>query len=328
MHLVGAITGAAASLIVDVTTGLPTVPFTLLLDPGLGVEEVVTVTAVGGTTLTVTRGVGGTSAQAHYNGAEVRHAYYGADFQDSRDHEANTTTAHGGVLQNATDHIANTTTAHGVTGAVVGTTNTQTLTNKTIDAATNTITHVNPAGTITMFGGAAAPTGYLMCNGASVLRATYTELFTAIGTAYGTVDATHFTLPNFAAAFPRGNTPAANGGAATHTHALTTAGAASHTHAGASHAHSLSDAGQAQVVKNVDDVEVRSVAAASWVSGGRVLGTGYGSGTSFSGGAALTGATDTANSGTTGGTAPGLTGSTDSGSTLPPYIGVNFIIKT
>jgi hypothetical protein len=124
MHLVGGITAAATSLVVDVTTGLPTVPFTLLLDPGLSVEEVVTVTAVGGTTLTVTRGVGGTSAQAHTNGAEVRHAYYGQDFQDSRDHEANTTTA------------------HGVTGAVVGTTNTQTLTGKTMSGASNTFTNI------------------------------------------------------------------------------------------------------------------------------------------------------------------------------------------
>jgi len=119
MHLVGGISGAAASLIVDVTTGLPAVPFTLLLDPGLGVEEVVTVTAVGGTTLTVTRGVDGTSAQAHTNGAEVRHAYSARDFQDSRDHEANTTTA------------------HGVTGAVVGTTNVQVLTNKDLSSGTN-----------------------------------------------------------------------------------------------------------------------------------------------------------------------------------------------
>ena len=84
MHLAGGITGAAASLIVDTVTGLPTVPFTLMLDPGTGTEEVVTVTAAGGTTLTVTRGVGGTSAQAHLNGGEVRHAYYGQDFQDSR----------------------------------------------------------------------------------------------------------------------------------------------------------------------------------------------------------------------------------------------------
>ena len=123
MHLVGSISGAAASLIVDVTTGLPTAPFTLLLDPGAVVEEVVTVTAVGGTTLTVTRGADGTSAQSHDNGAEIRHAYSARDFQDSRNHEGSVT-------------------AHGATGAVVGTSNTQTLINKSISGALNTFTNV------------------------------------------------------------------------------------------------------------------------------------------------------------------------------------------
>lgn len=89
MRLVGGISAAATSLIVDTTTGLPAVPFTLMLEPGATVEEIVTVTAVGGTTLTATRGVGGTSAQIHLNGVEIRHAYYGQDFQDSRNHEAN-----------------------------------------------------------------------------------------------------------------------------------------------------------------------------------------------------------------------------------------------
>jgi hypothetical protein len=172
MHLVGGITAAAASLIVDAVTGLPSVPFTLLLDPGANTEEVVTVTAVGGTVLTVTRGVGGTSGQVHLNGGEVRHAYYGQDFQDSRDHEANTTTAHGvtgavvgttnvqALTNKSVDGVTNTftnvpsaavvgldahesaTTAHGVTGAVVGTTDAQTLTNKSIDGAANPLTNV------------------------------------------------------------------------------------------------------------------------------------------------------------------------------------------
>ena len=44
-----------------------------------------------------------------------------------------------------------------------------------------------------------APTGWLACNGASLLRASYPALFTAIGTTFGAVDGTHFTLPTIAA---------------------------------------------------------------------------------------------------------------------------------
>lgn len=55
---------------------------------------------------------------------------------------------------------------------------------------------VLPAGVIVPYAGAAAPTGYLLCNGASVLRASYPDLFTAIGTTYGSADGTHFNLPD------------------------------------------------------------------------------------------------------------------------------------
>jgi microcystin-dependent protein len=40
------------------------------------------------------------------------------------------------------------------------------------------------------------PTGWLACQGQSLLRATYPALFTVLGTTYGSVDGTHFTLPN------------------------------------------------------------------------------------------------------------------------------------
>lgn len=53
-----------------------------------------------------------------------------------------------------------------------------------------------PVGTITPFGGAAAPTGYLLCDGSSQLRSTYAALFAVIGTSYGSVDGTHFNVPN------------------------------------------------------------------------------------------------------------------------------------
>jgi len=48
------------------------------------------------------------------------------------------------------------------------------------------------------------PTGWLECNGASLLRASYAELFTAIGTNYGTADGSHFNIPDLRGKFPRG----------------------------------------------------------------------------------------------------------------------------
>lgn len=53
-----------------------------------------------------------------------------------------------------------------------------------------------PAGVIEAYAGVTPPTGWLFANGQSVLRATYPALFTAIGTAYGFADGTHFNVPN------------------------------------------------------------------------------------------------------------------------------------
>lgn len=53
-----------------------------------------------------------------------------------------------------------------------------------------------PPGTVFNFAGTVAPTGYLLCDGSSQLRATYADLFAAIGVLYGSVDGTHFTLPD------------------------------------------------------------------------------------------------------------------------------------
>jgi hypothetical protein len=93
--------------------------FTVVLDPDTALEEIVDVTAVSTNTLTITRGIDGSTGQAHSAGAVVRHMAVGRDYR-----EANT-------------HIE-ATTGHGATGAVVGTTNTQTLTNKTLTSPTIT----------------------------------------------------------------------------------------------------------------------------------------------------------------------------------------------
>lgn len=58
------------------------------------------------------------------------------------------------------------------------------------------LTFYKPAGTVMAFAGSTAPVGYLICDGASILRTDYPDLFTVIGTQYGSVDATHFTIPD------------------------------------------------------------------------------------------------------------------------------------
>jgi microcystin-dependent protein len=54
-----------------------------------------------------------------------------------------------------------------------------------------------PAGAVSPFAGATAPTGWLLCGGQPVSRATYSDLFAAIGTSYGVGDgSTTFNLPD------------------------------------------------------------------------------------------------------------------------------------
>lgn len=54
-----------------------------------------------------------------------------------------------------------------------------------------------PIGVPLDFAGTSAPTGYLMCDGAAVSRATYAALFAVIGTTYGSGDgSTTFNLPD------------------------------------------------------------------------------------------------------------------------------------
>lgn len=62
-----------------------------------------------------------------------------------------------------------------------------------------------PPGSLLMFAGAAAPDGYLFCNGAAVSRTTYDVLFAAIGTTWGAGDGTTtFNLPDLRGRGPLG----------------------------------------------------------------------------------------------------------------------------
>lgn len=100
-------------------------------------------------------------------------------------------------------------------------------------------------GEIVPYAGATSPeANWLLCDGASYLRSTYPDLFAVIGTAYGSVDGTHFNVPDLQGRAPigigtgSGLTPRALGdsiGAETHT--LITAEQATHTHADTGHTH-------------------------------------------------------------------------------------------
>jgi hypothetical protein len=48
------------------------------------------------------------------------------------------------------------------------------------------------------------PTGYLKCDGSSLLREDYADLFEKIGTTYGAADDYHFNIPNYQGVFLRG----------------------------------------------------------------------------------------------------------------------------
>jgi microcystin-dependent protein len=61
---------------------------------------------------------------------------------------------------------------------------------------TATVGVLPPIGSMMEFAGIAAPAGWLLCQGQSLLRADYTDLFGVIGTAYGAVDSTHFNVPD------------------------------------------------------------------------------------------------------------------------------------
>lgn len=178
--LAGSISSGATSINVGATTGFPgSFPYTLALDFGSATEELVLVTAASVSTLTVTRGFSNTSAQSHSLGAVVRHVYHAGDAIDFRTHEAATASV------------------HGVTGALVGATQAQTLTNKTLTAPAIT----NPAmtgggslsGTYTgtpTFSGALALTGGAAVSGGA-LTGTFTGSPTFTGAPTFTGTTTH-----------------------------------------------------------------------------------------------------------------------------------------
>jgi microcystin-dependent protein len=72
--------------------------------------------------------------------------------------------------------------------------------------ATMTVSAKCPTGSVVMYGGASAPSGWVLCDGTSYDRTggTYDALFAVIGTTFGAADGSHFNVPDFRGVFPKG----------------------------------------------------------------------------------------------------------------------------
>ena len=82
----------------------------------------------------------------------------------------------------------------------------QTKTDQLLSAMKNLGKMVVPIGTVVFYLGTTIPDGYLLCNGASLLRTEYPELFEVLGAKCGSVDSAHFTLPDTHHRFLEGTT--------------------------------------------------------------------------------------------------------------------------
>ena len=183
----------------------------------------------------------------------------------------------------------------------------------------STVSAVNPAGAIIMYGAATAPTGYLKCDGSNVSRSTYADLFTAIGTTYGSGDGSlTFGIPNLESRFPIGYDGgssyalAGTGGAITDTPTL------SGTNAGTAIT-------EAQMPSHTHDTWGSGWPTGTWTGG---TGTSQSSVTQTGGSLVSTSTLRTLATGSGNTHTHTWTGTSTAVDTVPPYLVVNYIIKT
>ena len=186
-----------------------------------------------------------------------------------------------------------------------------------------------PPGAIMEYGAAAAPAGWLLCDGSAVSRATYAALFAIIGTTYGPGNgSTTFNVPDARGRFTLGQAAAgtgsvlgATGGEIDHTHSVP-----AHNHSIPGHTHTV-PAHTHNIPRNGWTTTVNAPPTAGVLQAG---GSGVGSEASVTQASAdqLTGpstaqVTTQQAAGNTGDSAAGTSGTNN-----PPYLVVTRIIKT
>lgn len=160
----------------------------------------------------------------------------------------------------------------------------------------------SPAATIAAYAASAAPTGWLMCDGAAVSRTTYAALFALIGTTYGAGDgSTTFNLPDLQGRVPVGK------GTHVNVDALGENDGSTLANRQPKHRHTVTDPGHTHTYSR-------------GINAGGLYGDGVNAGVHHS--------SDTPN---TGSSTTGITIATAGASApldTPAYIVLNFIIKT
>ena len=194
-----------------------------------------------------------------------------------------------------------------------------------------------PAGSIMAWGGATAPTNWLLADGSAISRTTYASLFAAIGTQYGVGDgSTTFNLPNLKGRAVVGldssqtefNILGEIGGAKTHT--LLTSEMPSHTHTTPAHTHTGSTSTNGDHSHNILS-EYGASGEAYFAPGNnrQIQPAQPGAGTRTERGNMIVGSGSHSHSFTTGGASPttNSTGGGEAHNNLQPYIVLNYVIK-
>ena len=197
-------------------------------------------------------------------------------------------------------------------------------------------TFLVPTGSLIMWPSVAIPTDWKLCNGDAISRTTFATLYSLIGTTFGVGDGTTtFNLPNYKNRMPYGADTVAVGATGGSANAVVV----SHNHTGTTgvdspdHTHNFSATTSGQSVQHTHNMTKYTGVNAS--GGTAYVGDDSGSGPAGTIDTSVNSVDHTHTlSGTTSGRSNGhfhsiaTDGVSGTNANLPPYLGINFIIKT